>query len=869
MQALNSLLISLRRGEYESCVILDSLSLLEKLTTGVGQYTPNELKELVNQAAEVIVLLVSPSENSPGPSLEVMLEAWKRYMTFLKQFHALIEPTLCKTFIHILRDALLTAMDSIEHNIAEGEAVAAQTFGMMNFLCQRLSASVCFFVHDAKITDTFAAMGLNAIASAYQFVQQTEQGPELLGKYQSFFSKALRSPRSERVGGDAQAQGSGSTFDLSGIPSQQSERGKTGCDGLCLPAVSAVIANLEGRLCPAEGQPEVEEAQKEIDTHCCFGLALLAQAELISASEKSCTLPLHLDGVGSASMLHLLVSAITTLIVRFPCQLQDSMLQQLLLTQAARSYAVTRNLYLRLSMPMEAEVLDAALISMCVLTQLDCSYGSVRGEVARWLLCSFVKGTRESTQCQISSSLRSFLICTKADLQYRPSILKATALTIRSILLVLCDTQATELLRFLRLFDDSSEDRHVSEALWREVPFHALKDRSQHMREEVTNLLTSATQIVVKSAALHASSTPLTDENQEKLGQALSILCSCGRGRSSSGRKDINSANSIGGIPQEPLVDLVSVSDNRAAVQFVMKIVGNYSRYLDKLYVEPSTPPPGAGAGVVDYSAFHINPSKIQCSLEVMNSLLLILQEQNLPPKIVSKLLVAGQVAAALAMRVAGLQKSSYILSQLAPCVLTAANVALTTISICCFPAFREQELELVKNMYHSLVKAAETLSSEENKECAAFHVGTGSPCRVGWRLWCLLQRSLAECVTSFPPHLKSKAKTLIPTLYLPLMSARQQGNTATINEAGQCKYQDVHAYLRSQHEQHLGQQENKENDAQTGASVLNVASDYDWTLACQRGTGSNDIIRELVKHREPVRFGLTNFNEVGRAKTA
>lgn len=865
MKDLNSLLMSLRSGEYGGSVIPDSLSLLGDLNKDVGQWTPKEVEKVVHLATEMIVLLVSPSEDGPGPGLEVMLEAWKRYLAFLKQFHALLDPTLCKRFVHILQDALLSAMESIEQKLIEGEGVSAQTFGMMNFLCQRLSASISFFVHDNKITDTCAVMGINAIASAYQFVHQTELGSELSAKYQGFFSKALRRPDAERVGGDS--QGSSSTYGLSIFPSQHRERGRQDNSGLLMPMVSAVIAGLEGRLDSEDQSGEGGEVG-EVDCHCCYGLALLVQTELLSACAQSNIVPLRLDGLGSAALLHLLVSATTTLIVRFPGQLQDSVLRRDLMIQAVRCYAATRDLYLRMSIPHEAEAVDAALLAMCLPTQLDSSYGSVKSEVARWLLSGYAKGAGEVAQTQLSRSLQALLIHAQGDLQSRPSVLRAAALTVRGMLLVLRDKHAAELLLFLKQFDDSSEGGHVREALWREVPFASLRCRGEHLRGVVASLVASTAQVVVECAALHASSNILTDESTEKLGQALSILSGCGRGGGSGESGVTESGTSrAGGAIQEPLVDLVSMSANRAAVQFVMKVVGYYSRYIDKLYVEPITPLPGAVT--IDYSALHVKPSKVKCSLEVMLSLLQVLLGQNLPPKIVSKLLIAGQVAASLAMRVAGLCKSSQILSQLAPCILSAANVTFTTLSICCHPAFREGELEIVKSMYHSLVKAAEALSSEENKQCTAFYAGSSGSCRGGWRLWCLLQRSLAECVASFPPHLKPQARTLIPPLYLPLMSARQKGNTATIDEAGQCKYQDVYAHLHGQHEQHLQQQVDKENSAQGGASVLSAASEYAWTLAYHRGTGSDNIVCELAKHKEPMRFDLANFKEGERAKTA
>ena len=868
MEAIDSLRMRLRQGDYDGSIISDSLSLLGKLSGDVGQNAPGDLKQIIDCATEMMLLLVAPSQHAPGPGLEVMLEAWKRYLAFLKQFHTLLEPAFCKRFVHVLQDALLSSMESIEKQIAEGEAVSAQTFGMMNFLCQRLSASICFFVHDLKISDTCAVMGLNAIASAYQFAQQAEQGPELPAKYQSFFSKAIRSPSAEMLGGAS--QGCNSAFSPSTIPSQQQREPGM----LLLPLVSAVIAGLEGRLnSPVEGEGEVE-----MDSQCCYGLALLAQTELLLASEQSNSVSLRLDGLGSAALLHLLVSAITTLSVRHPGQVQDSALQQTLLTQSVQCYAAIRSLYQRLSLPVETEVVDASLLSLCLLAGQDNSYGSVKSEVARWLLCGYIKGAGEATQSQLSSSLQSLLTCAKEDLCSRPCILQAAALTTRGLLLVLCDNQTKILLLFLVKFKDSSGGGgHVREALWREVPLHALRDRAEGLKAVVTSLIVSTAEVVVEKAALYASGDPMTDENREKLGQALAVLSGCGRGSSNSSIR--GSSSSIGGgsgaksasgsgdgngnvdkTVQEPIVDLVSVSANRAAVQFVMKVVGSYSRYLDKVYVKPSV------GSTLDNSALHVSPRKAQCSLEVTLALLQVLLGQNLPPKIVSKLLIAGQVAASLAMRAAGLcaQVPPETLAQLAPCILMAANVAFTAISICSYPSFREGELELVKSMYHSLVKAAEALSSEENKQCAAFQAGSDSdsPCRGGWRLWCLLQRSLSECVASFPVHLKPQARSLLPPLYLPLMSARQQGKSATIDETGQCKYQDAYTHLHDQH---------KENETgQTACtSVLATASDYAWVLATQRGTGANDLLHVMTTHKEPLRTILPKNKGKKRPQTA
>ena len=47
MKDLNSLLMSLRSGEYGGSVIPDSLSLLGDLNKDVGQWTPKEVEKVV------------------------------------------------------------------------------------------------------------------------------------------------------------------------------------------------------------------------------------------------------------------------------------------------------------------------------------------------------------------------------------------------------------------------------------------------------------------------------------------------------------------------------------------------------------------------------------------------------------------------------------------------------------------------------------------------------------------------------------------------------------------------------------------------------------------------------------------------------
>ena len=857
-QTASVILMSLRRGDFQDQNLSDGLAILSKVVN-TGQLTT---KNTVNKVTEILLVIAGSSDKAQGPRIEVLLEVWKRYLPFLKQFHSIMDPEYCQKFISILQAAIISTMGGIkEQLVSKSGNVTVQTFGMMNFLCQRLSASISFFVSSAKISHRYAVVGLNAIASAYAFLLEHPQAHELLIKYQNFFNKAIRCPSIDGGASQAGPFGTG-TSSLRSASSQftADERQTQEDNGFFLSLLSAIVASLEGAFDVCSG----EEAIVHQDSSYCYGLASLTIVELHTTSKQSTSSEtLGLSGSASLALFHVLVSAIATICLRFHGDYKDDQVHKLL-KGGMDCYASIRNLYTRHQDPTETHALDALVLSLCLLPGQSNSYGSTRSEIGRWMLCGYLKGASDVAQSEVSLALQAVLTAAATDLSKRPQELEAAALTVRAVLSVLGDNQAKSLLLFLKQFDDSPSGGRVKVALWAKVPFLALRNRSKAVNSVISGILTSTCREVVDTVALYStSSEPLDHENREKLGQALAVLSGCGRSSSAAaGSESVN---------VEPLIDLVSVNTHREAVQFVIKAVGYYTRYLDKVFVQSLTGAAGAG--------LHMNPNKVTSSLKVTLSLLQVLLHQKLPPKIISKLLMAGQVSASLAMRAAGLCKeaSDRTLPLLSRCILMAANVSFVTISICCYPVFHEAELENVKSLYHSLVKASEALSTEENKRTADFMVeGGGSAYCCGWRLWCLLQKSLGECVASFPLHLKPQARHLIPQLYLPLMIARQHGKTGTIDETGQCKHNDVYAYLYGQHQQNLrilsqsaesGDEENR--IGQNNASVLHIASDFSWKVAKRRGLGINSVINTLSEKKEPLKSVFLVYEGEKRAKTA
>ena len=105
---------------------------------------------IIDLMSQLILKMASVKKGT----LSMILEVWKRYLPFLKMYYFAMEPSVCDGFVGLLEEAILSSIESLKCHLEETKDrpsdIDAKACGVTNFLCQRLSASISFFVHVNK-----------------------------------------------------------------------------------------------------------------------------------------------------------------------------------------------------------------------------------------------------------------------------------------------------------------------------------------------------------------------------------------------------------------------------------------------------------------------------------------------------------------------------------------------------------------------------------------------------------------------------------------------------------------------------------------------------------------------------------------------
>ena len=90
---------------------------------------------MIDLVSRLVLKMVSAKE----ATLSMILDVWKRYLSFLKMYHFAIDPYVCDRFVTLLQEAILSSMESLMNHLegagASESVVDPKACGVTNFLC--------------------------------------------------------------------------------------------------------------------------------------------------------------------------------------------------------------------------------------------------------------------------------------------------------------------------------------------------------------------------------------------------------------------------------------------------------------------------------------------------------------------------------------------------------------------------------------------------------------------------------------------------------------------------------------------------------------------------------------------------------------
>ncbi len=726
-------------------------------------------------AVEKVGLMMCQLKNKDKVNEEAGIEMLRCcYIPFIKRHHRKISSALylelLDMLIHFSNDVLLDLMSLWNQTLSQEPD--AKYFSAANFACQRISVTIAHMnakVSNTDITDSnglldasigraIGVMGIfKGILATHQYKGEADQ------KVFTFYSKAILDPHSS----------------MNGAHSTRNEYFTT----FIYPEICKLF---DGNY---ESSPVGQHENKRdllFAPNMIIGLALLSstQLQVDALNGSGC-------GIQYINHLDVIITALSHLVGRFCGSVSDSLIVEVINKTV---WALNRN---KLSIETqnnfnmhekETVQIDSYLLECCCC-ETDQSIGLIRANLARSILCAWLKVCGAKDKWNITRSIvLLFGQVTEGNLSNN-SIVMSLCDTIKMILLTATDDVALLLLEQImsmillnkevsavqhstiygfsthrssnvdftlkkRRYNTSSSSAAL-ETLILSLPITSLRCRGELFGDQITAIMNSTLASMIGYCT--GDSVNGKEEAFERTGYSVGLsVCVLA-----------SHTNTCGATPNElnslTCQDLTTVHF-RIIVKFLMNAIVSYEKYMDKLFCSQTE------VRMNRDGIFSLR--RVRSALKTMWTLSRCLQHQNLPVKRFVSLIQTANTLAKVCKNIADMVAKAGS-DKIQDTSMLFSDILLDSCRCSCYimqlasKIYPKNYFHLAVETYHLLVDTAKVLMESE--------------CEYSWKLWVNVLTSLTSFAPSLPVELRPMAKTLLPAECIYLIQARNKSKTASL----------------------------------------------------------------------------------------